>query len=135
MNIVSVSDAVNKGFRVLFDSEKENCFYVIDQKSGKVIRFPHKKGLYVRNDDPVELSYVTSVKGFTDREVERATAARKFLHDLSAESVENTKFFIRSNQARNVPITTEDMQLAERVFGMDVPLCKGKWVTKKPPVV
>ena len=27
------------------------------------------------------------------------------------------------------------MQLAERVFGTDVPLCKGKWVAKKPPVV
>ena len=25
-NIVSVSDAVKKGFRVLFDSEKANCF-------------------------------------------------------------------------------------------------------------
>ena len=92
-NIVSVSDAVRKGFRVLFDSEKENCFYVIDKKTGKVIRFPHKEGLYVRNDAPIEASHVTSVEGFTDREVERATAARQFLHDLSAESVENTKFF------------------------------------------
>ena len=81
------------------------------------------------------MSHVTSVEGFTDREVQRATTARKFLHDLSAASVEDVKFFIRSNQARNVPISTEDIQLAEKVFGTNVPLCKGKWTAKKPPVV
>ena len=116
-NILFVSNAVNKGFRVLFDSEKENCFYVVDRKTSDIIQFPHNEGLYVRIDAPIGLSHVTSVEGFTDRKVKRATAARKFLHNLSAESVENVKFFIRSNQAKNVPISTENMQLAEKVFG------------------
>ena len=49
-NVVSVSDAVVKGYRVLFDSDVENYFYVKDKKSRKVIRFPCQGGLYVRDD-------------------------------------------------------------------------------------
>lgn len=32
-DIVSVSDPVAKGFCFVFDSQKENCFYVIDEKA------------------------------------------------------------------------------------------------------
>ena len=46
-DIVLVSDAVEKGFRVIFDSSVENCFYVINQKDGSSIRFPINKGLYM----------------------------------------------------------------------------------------
>ena len=77
----------------------------------------------------------TSVEGFTRRQIERAQQARKFYHDLNAENVANVKSFIRSNQAKNVEVTTEDMNLAERIFGLDVPNTKGKWVNEKPRVV
>ena len=47
-NIVSMSNAIKKGFRIFFDSSKENCFYVIDWKE-RNIHYPyHKKGLYVQ---------------------------------------------------------------------------------------
>ena len=36
-NIVSISYMVKKGFHVVFDSDKENCFYVIEPKNDKVI--------------------------------------------------------------------------------------------------
>ena len=39
-DVVSISDAVVKGYQVLFNSDVENCFYVKDKKLGKVIRFP-----------------------------------------------------------------------------------------------
>ena len=88
-----MSNAVEKGFCVVFDSEKENCFYVIDKKKDTVIRFPIKKGLYTRDNlqDPA-VCYYTSVEGFTQREVERAKVERKFYHDLNAENAENVKF-------------------------------------------
>ena len=73
----------------------------------------------------------TSIEGFTQREIERAKRARKFYHDLNAESVENVKVFIRSNLARNVPVSSEDMDLANKVFGTDVPSCKGKWTKRR----
>ena len=65
-NIVSVSDAIKKGFRVLFDSNKANCFFVISPKDGHVIKFPMKKGLYVRDDgEEVEDVNWTSIEGYT----------------------------------------------------------------------
>ena len=133
-NIISISDAVRKGFRVLFDSKKENCFYVVDPHDGKVIRFPMRKGLYVRDSEESKMkeTHWTSVEGFTRRQIERAQQARKFYHDLNAENVENVKYFIRSNQAKNVEVTTEDMNLAEQIFGLDVPNTKGKWTNEKP---
>lgn len=135
--ILSVSDAVAKGFRVLFDSNKENCCYVVDKKNGSVIRFPYHKQLYVKDDsDPqVDCSFATSVEGFTQREMERARQAWNFYHDLNAENIENVKFFITSNREKNVPISSEDMELASKVFGMDVPNCKGKSAQKQPPVI
>ena len=135
-NIVSVLDAVRKGFRVLFDSSKANCFFVTNPKDGSVIKFPMKKGLYIR-DDTKEVTDVnwTSIEGFTQRQIERAQAARKLYHDLNAENVGNVKFFIRSNQAKNVDISTEDMNLAEKVFGLDVSNTKGKWAKERPKAV
>ena len=83
------------------DTNWENCFHVIDRNK-KAVKFPcNEDGLYVRGPDkPVdcrELSFNVEVEGFTQREVGRAKAARKFYHDLNAENVENMKTFIRSN--------------------------------------
>lgn len=66
-DIVSISDAAQKGFRVIFDSSKENCFYVMSPKGEKVIRFPMKRSLYVRDNsqEPVECFW-TSVEGLPD---------------------------------------------------------------------
>ena len=90
---MSISDTIKKGFRVLFDSNEKNCFFVISRKDGKVIRFPVKKGLYVRDDEEQRVNCNwTSVEGFTRREIERAQAAQKLYHDLNAENVDNVKF-------------------------------------------
>ena len=107
----------------------------------KVIRFPRQGGLYVRDDGeegspPVDCCVAaTEIEGWTQREIERAKAARKFYHDLNAESLQNMKTFIRSNIVRNVPVTTEDLTLAEEIFEKDVATCKGKWTKHKPPTV
>ena len=123
---MSISDVVAKGYQVLFNSDVENCFYVKDKKSGKVIRFPCQGGLYVRANDKEEgfppadccdcCVAATEIEGWTQREIERAKKARKFYHDLNAENLQNMKTFVRSNIARNVPVTTEDLTLAEKIF-------------------
>ena len=135
-DIVSISDVVKKGFRVCFDLDIKNTFYVY--KKDAEIRFPYdEKGLYKRSDEGSADYRVlaTEVEGFTQREVERAKAARQFYHDLNAESPENMRAFIRGNIAKNVPISTEDMNLAEKIYGPDVPTCKGKWTKRKPKIV
>ena len=45
------------------------------------------------------------------------------------------KVFIRSNLAKNCPISMEDMDLAEKLFGIDVPACKGKWTRPKNKII
>ena len=54
---------------------------------------------------------------------------------MNAENIDNVKFFICSNQDRNVEVSTKVMNLAEKIFGLDVPNTNRKWVKVKPNVV
>ena len=46
-NIVSLSDAIEKGFSVFMDSDRDNAFYVTDSEK-RTVRFPcNEHGLYV----------------------------------------------------------------------------------------
>ena len=123
-----------------FDSHIENAFVIRDHQD-RVARYPvDERGLYVREMlPPVDcyVSYVhaTSIEGYTPREVERAARARKLYHDLSAENIRNVKVWLRSNQAKNVPISVDDVNLAEKIYLADVATLKGKSVRPHPPVV
>ena len=56
-------------------------------------------------------------------------------HSLNAPDIAELKRFIRQNIMRNCPVTTEDVILAEKIFGRDVPTLKGKSArTKSVPV-
>ena len=66
------------------------------------------------------------VEGYTRREVERAARARRMYHSLTAPDIAELKKFIRQNIMQNFPVTTEDIILAEKIFGRDVPTLKGK---------
>ena len=79
-NIVSMSDVIRKGYQVVMNSDRENCFYDVDRKS-KALKFPcNEDGLYVRSPskpvDCQELSFNTEVEAFTQREVNCAKAGR-----------------------------------------------------------
>ena len=71
------------------------------------------------------------VEGYNRREVERAARARRMYHSLTAPDIVDLKRFIRQNIMKNCPVTTEDVTLAERIFGRDVPTLKGKSVRSK----
>ena len=42
---------------------------------------------------------------------------------------------MRRNQAKNVPVSVEDVNLSEKMFKTDVATCKGKSTIPSPPVV
>ena len=71
------------------------------------------------------------VEGYTRREVERAIRARRLYHCLTAPDLRELKSFLRQNIMRNCPVTTEDVILAERIFGKDIPTLKGKSTRSK----
>ena len=146
-NIVSLSDAIEKGFLVFFDSDLDNAFYVTDSEK-RTVRFPcNEQGLYVNEQGRTFMSKAkecccyqvvnmnNAIEGFTPRQVVRAVRAKKLYHDLHAETVDKLKAWIRSNVARNVPVSTEDVNEMKRIFGKDRATLKGKRTKPHPPVV
>jgi hypothetical protein len=73
---------------------------------------------------------------YTHRQFERAKRARDLYHAIGTPSLDDFRAIIRMNIIRNNPVTTEDIQLAEQIFGPDIGSLKGKTTRKKPaPVV
>jgi hypothetical protein len=73
---------------------------------------------------------------FTDRQIERATRARTLLHTLGCPTLKDLKAIIRMNSIQNCPVTSSDLDLAEKIFGKDIATIKGKTTRQKPtPVV
>ena len=117
-----------------FDSRVENCFKVTS-KEGRVTRYPcNERGLYVKLRK-VSVVNATTVEGFTQREVDGAVRARKLYHDVGAENISNVKMWVRSNQAKNVPVTVKDLNLSDKIFKTDVATCKGKSTRPKSSIV
>ena len=73
---------------------------------------------------------------YSSRQYERAKLAREVYHSIGNPSIKDFKNIIRMNGLRNCPVTQEDIELAEKIFGPDVSTLKGKSTRKKPnPVV
>lgn len=66
------------------------------------------------------------VKGYMRRKVDHAIRARRLYYSLTAPDLQEVKSFLCQNIMRNCPVTTEDVILAERIFGKDIPTLKGK---------
>ena len=96
-------------YRVVFDSEKENAF-IVHLSEDRKIKFPvNGQGLYTYSplEDQKGKEIVNSIatrtrsaskkvhiKGYTPREVQRAKAARRLYHSLTAQEVGELKAFI-----------------------------------------
>ena len=79
---------------------------------------------------------IENKKFYTDRQVSRAKKARDLLHSIGCPSVDDLKNIIKMNSIQNNPVTQEDVDLAEKIFGPDVASLKGKTTRKKSiPVV
>ena len=74
-------------------------------------------------------------KGFNQREYGRAVEARKLMHIVGAPTTENFKSMLRQNVIANCPITTKDVDNAEKIFGKDISTLKGKSTRPKPTTV
>ncbi len=75
-------------------------------------------------------------KGFSARDIERADEARKFQHVMGSPPLRNLKYFIRQGLVDNCPVTTKDLDIAEKIYGPDVSTLKGRSTRSKPkPIV
>ena len=61
---------------------------------------------------------------------------RRLYHDVGMPTVENFKALLRGNLIWNYPVTTEDVKVVEKIFGLALSSLKGKATRSKPtPVV
>ena len=70
---------------------------------------------------------------YTPRQFERAKRARDMYHAIGTPSIADFKAVIRMNAIGNNPVTTKDIDLAEKIFGPDIGQLKGK-STRRAPV-
>ena len=137
-NVFSMAKMRDK-FRVSYD-ENEDALVVHHPK--KSVQFKRgEDNLYTLkakyNTKTCLVETVEDNKAFyTKRQVEKAKQARQLLHTLGFPTVNDMKVMIKMNSVSNCPVTIEDVELAEKIYGKDVASLKGKTVRRKPnPVV
>jgi hypothetical protein len=69
---------------------------------------------------------------YTDWQIQRAKLARSIYHAMGTPSLKDFKSIITSNMVKNIPITIDDINNVEKVFGLDVGALKGKTTQQKP---
>jgi hypothetical protein len=162
-NIFSYAQMVDR-HPVTYDSTKEDAFIV--HLPHKQVKFTRENGLYVYRPPYVKQPVITKVaydnklqraklqpttvdnqaqfletmdenkKFYTKRQFERAKRARELLYSLGYPSINDMKAIIQMNAIKNNPVTTEDVDIAEKIFGPDVATLKGKMTRCAPiPVI
>jgi len=63
---------------------------------------------------------------FETRTTRKSQKARVLYHTLGTPSLDDLKAMIRMNLIKNNSVTTEDINLAAKVYGPDVATIKGK---------
>jgi hypothetical protein len=69
--------------------------------------------------------------GYTQRQFEQAKRARELYHIVGTHTIELFKTLIKMNAIKNCPVTTEDVNNAEKIFGADMSSLRGKSTRRK----
>ena len=140
-NILSLS-CVKREYEVSYDGED---FIIHCAKHGysDMVFKPHPSGLHVYDqDDPqghASYSFIVTVEDnmslFTKRQVASADLARNLQAGLAYPSVPDLKWIVKANMLKDSPVTSQDVDVALKIWGPSVALLKGKTVRCKPPFV
>ena len=148
-NIFGLCDLKQK-YRVTYDSEHGDILAV--HMEDKIIEFKsNSDGLYEYNVSDAYLKEVENKKtetshvietvaenktGFTERQFQRAKAARELYHNVGSPTVDNFKALLKMNVIKNCPVTVADVNAAEKIFGPALSTLKGKPTKQSPkPVI
>ena len=129
-NILSFAKLKDKANRITYDSNKEDAF-VVHTKQGEIRFNRTDNNLYVMDPKQQKMYQMMetvddNMKHYTQRQIERAKAARALYHSLGTPTIKDYKAIIRMNAIRNCPITMEDIDIAEAIYGQDIGNIKGK---------
>ncbi|KAG7342126.1 hypothetical protein IV203_007218 [Nitzschia inconspicua] len=121
------------------DDHIKDVFYV--DTGVKILDFKRSsEGLYYYKPNITNKSFLQSVeknkKFYSNNQLEKAKRARELLHTLGFPSVADLKKIVKMNSIKDCPVTVDDVNLAERIYGPDVATIKGKATRSRPtPVV
>jgi hypothetical protein len=73
--------------------------------------------------------------GYRQRQFEHAKEARRLYHIIGTPTMTNFKSLLRMNVIQNCPVTVEDVNISEKIFGPDISSLKGKSMRRKPKPV
>ena len=71
-------------------------------------------------------------KGYTQRQFDQSKRDRKLYHNVGCPTVENFKHLIRQNMIKNRPVTAEDFNISERIFGSGIGALKVNTTRQTP---
>lgn len=138
-NILLLKDTIST-YRVTYDSYDE-AFIVWREARGlpNMIFRMHSSGLHFYDPNREEFSFVVTVddnmKMFSKRQIVGAEKARNLHGGLAFPSETDFKWILKSNQVQECHVTTEDAGVAQKVWGTNVALLKGKTMQQTPPAV
>jgi len=72
---------------------------------------------------------------FTKRQIASAQQARDLQAGLGFPSIQDYNWIVKANMLKDCPVNSQDVDVALKVWGNQVPMLKGKTVRWKPPVV
>lgn len=138
-NIISLSEARDKGYIIGYDYGKDQ-FWLQNPRSKAINIFSrHRQGLYYKDLSTVQVNMMNTMeklkKHYTDWQYKRAKAARKLYQTIGHPSLEDYKKSIQVNAIKNCPVTVEDVNIAEKIFGPDIYTLKGKATRTKPKTI
>jgi hypothetical protein len=64
--------------------------------------------------------------GYTQRHFEQAKRAQELYHIVGTSTIQLFKTLIKMNAIKNCPVTTEDINNAKKIFGVDMSSLRGK---------
>ena len=100
-----------------------------------------KDGLYYINGNPSKKNtcFVNTLREnksmFSKRQWQRAVEARATYHKVVTPSIKDYKSLVRYGLLKNMPVTIDDINIAEEIFGPDLSALQGKSTRKKPITV
>jgi hypothetical protein len=142
---------LKKKDRITYDSDKEDAFLV--HMDNEIIKFEcspsglyqylvsngYQQGLKEDQKEDSTSNLISTVaenrKGYTLRQFKRAKEARKLYHIVGTPTMNNFKSLLRMNVIQNCPVTVEDVNISEKIFGPDMSSLKGKSTMCKPKPV
>ena len=136
-NLVSLGQLVKQGYRIVMDSAIDDAIQVYTPDGKRMLRFAQSKnGLYYHDTENRQVvmmnSQLENSEFYTKRQVQRAKQARNLYQMIGYPSINDYKNAIKYKYLDDCPVTIQDIEIAEDIFGPDIYALKGKTVRKSP---